>query len=169
MKNTNFVVTRYENRNGVSSWRVSGFLHGIRIRKNLKTREEAAAEKAALEVKELQAASGLRAVTTFLSDAQLREAEASYQRLLGQPRSLACYLDYALANYRPPERDVSLDEAMTQYLTAKRAECARSLVSDLHCRTIKWELAKFKKWFPTHTMAQFSAAALLPYLERGSP
>jgi hypothetical protein len=46
-----FVVSRFENRNGVTSWRVSGLLHGVRIRKNFKTREEAAAELAALELK----------------------------------------------------------------------------------------------------------------------
>jgi hypothetical protein len=35
-----FAVSRYENRNGVSSWRVAGWLHGVRIRKNFKTKEE---------------------------------------------------------------------------------------------------------------------------------
>lgn len=39
------VVKRFENRNGVISWRVTGWLHGVRIRKNFKSREEAAAEK----------------------------------------------------------------------------------------------------------------------------
>jgi hypothetical protein len=40
LENT-FTVGRYENRSGVSSWRVAGWLHGVRIRKNFKTREEA--------------------------------------------------------------------------------------------------------------------------------
>jgi hypothetical protein len=46
---------------------VTGWPHGVRIRKNLKPREEAAAEKAALEIKALQAAAGLRAVATPLT------------------------------------------------------------------------------------------------------
>jgi len=37
-----------------------GWLHGVRIRKNLKSREEAAAEKGALEIKAMQVAAGMR-------------------------------------------------------------------------------------------------------------
>ena len=59
MNQTALNVIRFENRNGTTSWRVTGWLHGIRIRKNFKTREEAAAEKATLEIKVLQAASGI--------------------------------------------------------------------------------------------------------------
>ena len=169
MKQSTFALTRFENQSGLLSWRVEGRLHGIRIRKNFQSREEAAAEKAALELKSMQAASGLRMTTTFLTDTQLREAEAAYQRLLGQPRSLACYLDYALTNYRAPELDVALGDAAAEYVAAKWAECERGLVSDLQCRAINWELETFKKWFPAHTMAKFTAAALVPYLERNSP
>lgn len=62
-----FVVRRFENRNGVISWRVAGWLHGVRIRKNYKSKEEAAAEKAALELGAMQATAGLRSATTFPS------------------------------------------------------------------------------------------------------
>jgi hypothetical protein len=41
MKLTEFAVSRFKNRNGATSWRVSGWLHGVRIRKNFKAREEA--------------------------------------------------------------------------------------------------------------------------------
>ena len=120
MKQSTFALTRFENQSGLLSWRVEGRLHGIRIRKNVQSREEAAAEKATLELKSMQAASGLRMSTTFLTDAQLREAEAAYQRLIGQPRSLACYLDYALTNYRAPELDVALGDAAAEYVAAIR-------------------------------------------------
>jgi integrase len=169
MKHDEFCVSKFENRNGVTSWRVTGWMHGLRIRKNFRSREEAAAEKAALGLKAIQAASGLRTAITSLSDTQLRESEAAYQRLIGQPRTLACYLDYALTNYRAPELDVPLGDAVAEYVAAKWAECERGLVSDLQCRAIKWELENFKKWFPAHMMAKFSAAALVPYLERNSP
>jgi hypothetical protein len=66
MNHTAFAVSRFENRNGVTSWRVSGLLAGVRIRKNFKTREEAAAEKATLEIKALQIASGQRAIYLYL-------------------------------------------------------------------------------------------------------
>jgi len=42
---TLFEITRFKYRNGTSSWRVSGWLPDVRIRKNLATREEAAVEK----------------------------------------------------------------------------------------------------------------------------
>ena len=50
MKRSEFAIARFENRNGVISWRVTGWLHGERVRRNFKTREEAAAEKATLEI-----------------------------------------------------------------------------------------------------------------------
>jgi hypothetical protein len=93
--NTTFAVSRFENRNGITSWRVDGRLHGLRIRRNFKTREAAAAEKAALELKALQAAAGLHVATTSLAEDQLREAESVFCRLAGRPRSLTCYVDYA--------------------------------------------------------------------------
>ena len=42
---SSFEIARFKNRNGTSSWRVSGWLHGVRIRKHLGTREEVAVEK----------------------------------------------------------------------------------------------------------------------------
>jgi hypothetical protein len=39
-----FTVSRFENRNGVTSWRVAGCIAGVRIRKNFPSREDAAAE-----------------------------------------------------------------------------------------------------------------------------
>ncbi|MBI2518140.1 MAG: hypothetical protein HYV95_14645 [Opitutae bacterium] len=78
MEQTKFNVSRFENRTGTVPWRVTGYLYGIRVRKNFPTREEAAAEKAALEIKAIQTASGQRAAVTSLSDVQLREAESLF-------------------------------------------------------------------------------------------
>jgi hypothetical protein len=80
MKHTKFALRRFENRNGVTSWRVDGRLHGARFRKNFKTREEAAAEQAVLEIKVLNAANGLHTVATVLTADQVREAEAVFLR-----------------------------------------------------------------------------------------
>jgi hypothetical protein len=119
MKKTKFHVCRFINRSGAVSWRVDGNLHGIRIRKNFKTREEAAAEKSIFELKAAQADSGLRFAATFLTDDQLREAESLFRRLQGNPRSLSSYLDYALANYRDPIREYSVGDAAGEYLSKK--------------------------------------------------
>lgn len=39
MKASEFAVSRFKNRNGVTSYRVDGRLHGVRIRKTYRTRE----------------------------------------------------------------------------------------------------------------------------------
>jgi hypothetical protein len=67
MNRSKFFVSQFENRNGIASWRVEGRINGVRFRRNFKTKEEAAAEKAALELKALQSSSGLQAVIAFLT------------------------------------------------------------------------------------------------------
>ena len=111
-----FSVSRFRNRNGVFSYRVDGHLNGVRIRRNFKTQEGAATEKAALELKGLQLASNLRAVTTVLAEDQVREAEAAFRRLADNDRSLAFYLDFALTTYREPVCQKPLSEAAEAYL-----------------------------------------------------
>src|ERR1035438_7266773 len=100
-----FAVSRFKNRNGVFSFRVDGQLNGVRIRRNFKTQEEAAAEKAVLELKALQMTSSLCAVTTCLAEGQVREAEAVFRRLAGGSRTLSFCVDYALTNHRTPENE----------------------------------------------------------------
>ena len=91
---------------------MSGILHGVRLRKNFKTREEAAAEKAALEIKALQSTSGLRSIATALTEERVREAEALFQRVNGKSHPLSFYVDFALANYREPDKQKTLAEGM---------------------------------------------------------
>jgi hypothetical protein len=147
-----FAVSRFENRNGVPSWRVAGWLHGIRIRKNFKTKEDAAPEKTALELKAAQAISGLRSATTFLADGELRQAEDAFRRLEGHSRSILFYLDYALANYRE-QQDKPLPDAVTEYLAKKTKQHQRTLLSQPQLRGITNELKVLKKWFPAGMMS----------------
>jgi integrase len=97
------------------------------------------------------------------------EAEAGFLRLAGRPQSLTAYLDYALANYREPERDVPLGAAVDEYVATKHKEHEQTLLSERQFRSIKYELVIFKGRFPTAMVSQFSPASLLPYLERGTP
>ena len=114
MNTPEFAVIRFKNRNGTISYRVDGRLHGVRIRKNFKTKAEAIAEKAALDAQALRAVAGLHPTTTFLAADQLREAEAVFRRLAGLPRPLSFYVDYAVANYREPEKQKLLPDAVTE-------------------------------------------------------
>jgi hypothetical protein len=93
MKNAKFLVTRFLNPSGAVAWRVDGRLNAVRIRKNFETREEAAAEKASLDLRAMQAAAGMRSTVTFLTDERMRAAEGFFQRLLGNPRSLSFCVD----------------------------------------------------------------------------
>jgi hypothetical protein len=112
--NTSFVLTRFSNPNGTPSWRVSGWLHGVRIRKNFKAREDAAVQKSVLEIRAAQAAAGMRQTATFLADPQLREAEGAFRRLESRPHTLLFYLDYALATYREPQEQKPLEQAVDE-------------------------------------------------------
>jgi hypothetical protein len=161
MKKAKFLVTRFINRNGVVSWRVEGRLSGIRIRKNLKTREEASAEKAALEMSAIKTNSALHSAVTCLSEEQLREAEGLFRRLQGNSRSLSFCVDFALENHRAPARQRSLADAVTEYLARKNREVTQQIISAPQGMTIRRHLEVLKKKFPSITLiwtAQFSAA-----------
>jgi integrase len=168
MSDSTFDVTRYENRNGVISWRVSGWLHGLRVRKNFKSREEAGAERAALEAKAAQAASNVRAASTFLNDDQLREAEAAFRRLADAPKSLSFYLDFALANYRAPDREQSLADAVTTYLAFKQREHDQKLLSISQLDHIRRHLGVLKKRFPAVLVSQLTTQQLTAHCQRGN-
>ena len=161
MPDTAFDVTRYENRNGVTSWRVAGWLHGFRIRKNFKSREEAAAEAATLEIKALQATSGLRSLATTLTDEQAREAEAAFRRLADKPRPLSFYLDYTLANYREPENLKPLSTAIEDYKLSKAHEHEQGQLSAPQLARIGWDLKR--------SVAELTLPAIVGFLEKDRP
>ena len=168
MNQTGFAVSQFENRNGITSWRVAGWLHGVRIRKNFKTKEEAAAEKAALEVNALQAASGLRATATSLSNEQIREAEAVFRRLEGRTRSLGFYVDFALTNYRDPVRDISVADAAKEYVALRETDFKQGNLSKRQFTSYRCELRALETWFRRKTVAELTALALTEFFKRGN-
>jgi len=169
MNITKLAIGRFENRNGVTSWRVSGVLHGVRIRRNFKTREEAAAEKSSLEIKVLHATSGLRAIATALTEAQVREAEALFPRVAGNPRPLSFYVDFALANFREPERQMPLVEGIAEYVAAKVHEFEQEHISRPQMGRIRWDLRRLEGHFRGRAVAELTVPALVAFLEIGRP
>lgn len=161
MNATKFAVTRFKYPNGATSWRVDGRLQGLRIRKNFKTREEAAAEKSALELKALQLDKGMRAAPTTLSDDQLRAAEAVFHRLGDSPRPLSFYVDFALANYRKPEEQKPLAEGCAAYVAAKQRELDQDQLSVPMLARIDWELKRLVRHFGTCAVAELTSANLV--------
>jgi integrase len=166
---TSFDIARFTNRNGAASWRISGWLHGVRIRKNFKSKEEAAVQKSVLEIQAAQAASGLRPAITFLTDPQLREGESAFRRLDGHPHTLLFYLDYALANYREPQEQKLLGQAIDEYVATKQKEKDRALLSPQQLRSIRDELRVLRSHFPAGPVCQLTTSNLTVYLERGGP
>lgn len=169
MNQPEFAVSQFRNRNGVTSWRVDGRINGVRIRKNFKTREEAAAEKATLELKALQSTSSLRSVATTLTEDQTREAEAVFLRLADKPRPLSFYVDFALTNYREPEKQKPLADAIADYNKAKAHECEQGQISQPQLDRIGWDLARLEKKFPKRAVAELTVPALVEFLEIGRP
>ena len=76
-----FEISEFTNPSGEIVFRVSGYLNGQRIRKNLPTQEEAQAERQALRIAALRGEAGMHVAATRLADEQLREAEAAFRRL----------------------------------------------------------------------------------------
>jgi integrase len=148
---------------------VEGRLHGIRFRKNFKTREEAAAEQAVLEIKALNAANGLHSIATVLTAEQVREAEALFLRVGDKGRPLSFYVDFALANYREPEKQKPLSEAIAEYVAAKEHEFAQGQLSVPQLKRIRCDLNRLQKHFGRVTVAGLTVPNLLAYLEQGQP
>ena len=165
--NTSLSIKPFKNRNGITSYRVNGWFHGERIRKNFKSREEAAAEKSTLEIKSAQVASGLRPTATILTPEQQSEAEALFLKLKDQPHSLSFYVDFALANYRPPNRQRNLVDAITEYEMSRKNDQERSLISTRQLKSITRELKILNLSFPGEQVAELDPARLVTYLERG--
>ena len=163
------VVAPFENRNGVTSYRVTGWLHGERVRKNFKTRAEANAEKSALEIGAVQAANGMQMVATTLTIDQVRDAEVCFRRLVGNTRALSFYLDFALTNYRAPEVLKKLTDAVTEYRAAKQRELDQDQLSILQNERIGSELKRLDRAFPTKLVADMTVPTLVEFLEIGKP
>lgn len=164
---TSFVLKPFKNRNGITSFRVSGWLHGERIRKNFKSREEAAAEKSVLEIKAAQAASGLRPTATILTPEQQSEAEALFLKIKDQSQSLSFFVEFALANYRPPNRQQELSKAIVDYEMSRKNDQERSLISMRQLNSITRELKNLNLSFSGEQVSQLDSARLVTYLERG--
>ncbi len=166
---TSFVVSEFTNPSGEIVYRVSGSDQGQRIRKNFPTRAEAEAERQVREIARLQSSSGMRVAATRLTNAQLQEAETVFTLLKDQPHSLFFCVDFTLKNYRAPEREKPLAEAVKAYLAKKTEEHARTLLSLRQVGAITYELGVLERYFPSGAVSQFTAQNLAAYLNRGMP
>jgi integrase len=167
MPNQSFSVRRFKNRNGVFSWRVHGHLNGVRIRRNFKTQEEAAAEKAGLEIKALRLASNLRAITTCLTEDQIREAEAVFRQIAEHGRSLSSCVSLTLTTEREATCRKALTEAIADYIALKEHELEQDLISEPYLVRLRREMNRLPKRCPAATVSDLTPARLVAYFEFG--
>ena len=166
---SSFVVSQFTNPSGEVVFRVSGWLYGKRIRKNFATRAEAEAERQVFEVGSLQTNGKVRAAITRLSDEQIHEAETAFQRLEGHHQTLSFCVDYALANYRAPERQKLLADAISEYVAAKEHEFDQDHLSRPQLGRIRWDLKRLQNHFSNETVADLTVSRLVAFLEVGRP
>ena len=60
-----FVISEFTNPSGEIAFRLTGWLDGKRIRKNLPSLAEAAAERQTMEIQQIQSATGVRTAATL--------------------------------------------------------------------------------------------------------
>lgn len=165
-----FEISQFKNPSGEVVFRVTGWLDCKRIRKNFRTHEEAVAERQVLDVQRLQSEGGaVRTAITRLNDAQLREAEAAFARLEGQRQPLAFYLEFGLTNYRAPESEKKLVEAIKEYVAQKEHEREQDLLSVSQLGRIRRDLKRFKTFVGEVTVAELTGPRLIAFFELGRP
>ena len=167
--NSSFVISQFTNPSGEIVFRISGWLDGKRVRKNFSTRAEAEAERQVYDIGQLQAKSGIRTTITRLNDEQLHEAEAVFQRLAGHKQTLSFCVDFMLANYREPERQKLLADAVTDYVAAKKHEHEQDSLSISQFSRIGRDLKRLQKHFPRVYVADLTVQKLVNYFEHGRP
>ena len=160
MNESKFEVIPFENRNGSSSWRVVGWLHDERIRKNFKTRAEAIAERAALQVRAAQTEQGMRTIATTLTAEEVREAETVFHRLRGRSCSLSFCVDFALTNYKEPEHRKQLVDACSDYVASKQREFDQQQLSRKQKGHIYWEMKRLVGKFPVSSVGEITSTTL---------
>jgi integrase len=165
--NSSFSISQFTNPSGEVVFRISGWLDGKRLRKNFSNRAEAEAGRQAYEISSLQA--GVHIAATRLTDEQLHEAEALFLRLADRKQSLSAYVEFALANYREPEKQKRLADAITEYVASKKHEHEQDLLSISQFLRIGRDLKRLQKHFPGASVADLSVQKLVGYFEHGRP
>lgn len=165
-----FRLTRFENPSGAIAHRVSGWLNGVRIRRNFRTHAEAETERERLELQRLDHRNQVRTAVTRLTDDQLREAEAAFHLISQQSRhSLLFFLEHALAHHARAGYHVLLSDAAARYLAAKAEERDRTIISDVQLVNVRRATKRLREHFPDQPVSHFTGERLLPFFEAGAP
>jgi hypothetical protein len=164
MRTGNFILKRTLVKAGphsYSTFRISGWLRGRRVRKQFKSEAEAvgALQRYEIDAANAEAADAhqVRPVNTVLCVEQVREAEAVFHRL--GSRSLSFAADWFLEHYRPPLVAKALPDAVLAF-----REDRAPRVSFYVARDYKRELAALEAAFPGRRVHDVTTEDLHAYL-----
>jgi integrase len=148
-----YIISPFENPNKTTAYRVAGTTPGgVRIRENYKTQPEALARKQQLEIEVLNFTPEKRITTTRLTPAQEAEAERAYAELNGRPMMQA--IRYFMDNYREPLKKITVREAFTEFLDAKK----RSGLRDASLKGLKTRVGFLVRKFPEKLVSDIQPA-----------
>jgi len=129
-----FHVSEFINPSGDVVFRVAGFRRdGSRVRENHRTEAEARGRQHELEIEAANVATEnlARLKPTRLTAAQVREAEACFERLASAGHlTLQAAVDFYLANWKAPVTRISVADALDKFLADKRARNLRPVSLD---------------------------------------
>ena len=117
-----FHIVPFINPSGETAFRVTGYKpNGQRVRENFKTEEEAVGRKSELDIEaaNIVTTTATRLKATRLTDEQVKDAERAFAKL-GNHSFLAA-VEYFLADYREPVRQMTVADAVEQFI-ADRAK-----------------------------------------------
>jgi len=154
-----FHVTHFRNPSGEEVFRVAGYQpNGDRVRENWKTMEEAIARKADLDVQAVNivttTASRLKA--TWLTDAQIKDAEAARARMDAAKMTDKTFYfaaDHLVTTYHEPVRQITVAKAFEQFIAERKKQNRRRAT----IRNLNGRLGMFSKLHGQKNVANVTA------------
>lgn len=168
MAKKNFKISKFQNSNGTVSWRVSGTLNGKRIRKNFKEYKQASASAQKLEIRALnETVSEGRTIFTTLSKEENQDAIAAVSLLkkAGSKRSLVFTVDYFLKHFKEAAQSKTVREATDEYYEHRQTQYQRGALSLGQVESIRFEFAKFTRYFGERILNEIHPDELSDYIE----
>jgi len=130
-----FHVTHFSNPSGETAFRVAGYKpNGERVRENFPTQEEAIGRKAELDIEaaNIVTTTSTRLKATRLTDEQVKDAERAVAKLGSKSvvesigiKSMLEVVEYFVANYREPTRQIRLADAVVQFIAEREKQNRR--------------------------------------------
>ncbi|HVY70303.1 MAG TPA: hypothetical protein VHH73_10275, partial [Verrucomicrobiae bacterium] len=161
MRKERFRIGSYLNPSGCEVYRVSGRqIDGAQVRRNFKSYEEALAYRGELEIAALNVVEAVKLKRTRLSDAELSEAEAAFQKLAGGGQTLTQAVEYFLRNWKPALIPKTVQAAYDEFLAEKKAQRLRQRSME----DLKHRVGRFVRLNGTRYLNEITAEEVKPFV-----